>query len=129
MTQTERVERALDKAGPRGITQVDFLLPDVVDGGKPITRVGARIHDLKRKRGLAIVKHGTRDECDVYMLAKFQSFPDSAVVVAASSAASPVTPTSPPAVVTATPEPVELFGGEEKASSRCAIYDDWDQAA
>lgn len=49
-TQVERVVAALRKH-PRGITQVDFDLPHVCDGGKPIKRVAARIHDFCEKGG------------------------------------------------------------------------------
>lgn len=42
--QNERVLAALRRGD---VSTTDFLLPDVVDGGKPITRVGARIKDLR----------------------------------------------------------------------------------
>jgi hypothetical protein len=42
--QNERVLRALRRGDVR---PTDFLLPDVIDGGKPITRLGARIKDLR----------------------------------------------------------------------------------
>lgn len=67
MTQTDRVLAALSAAGATGITQVDFTLPNVVDGGKPILRVGARIHEL-REAGFNIQNHGTRNQCAVYVL-------------------------------------------------------------
>jgi hypothetical protein len=68
MTQTDRVLAALTRAGATGITQVDFTPPVVVDGGKPILRVGARIHEL-REAGFNIQNHGTRNQCAVYVLA------------------------------------------------------------
>ena len=49
MTQKERILNALRSAGARGISPVDFLAPDVCDGGKPILRVAARILDLKNE--------------------------------------------------------------------------------
>lgn len=66
-SQQDRVLAALRRAGRFGITQVDFSLPDVVDGGKPITRVAARIKDL-RDVGHIIAKRGTRSRCAVYIL-------------------------------------------------------------
>jgi hypothetical protein len=68
MTQTERVVRALRLAGERGITQIDFLLPNVIDGGKPITRVAARVKDA-REQGEAILVDGERDSCVIYKTA------------------------------------------------------------
>lgn len=41
--------RALIHAGSRGVRPEDFLTPNVVDGGKPIMRVAARIADLRRE--------------------------------------------------------------------------------
>ena len=67
MTQPERVLRLLKQAGDHGLTQVDLNLP-TVDGGPPITRLAARIHDLKNA-GVPIEKAGTRQKCDIYRLA------------------------------------------------------------
>lgn len=67
-TQRTRVLRALEHAGSRGITSVDFQLPDVIDGGAPILRVAARIEELVDD-GYRIVDHGKRDRCKVYALA------------------------------------------------------------
>lgn len=47
-SQRVRVLNALERAGQRGITAVSFLAPDVIDGGLPVLRVGARIDDLRR---------------------------------------------------------------------------------
>lgn len=66
MKQTTRVLRAL-RRHPDGITQVDFLLPNVIDGGRPITRLAARIRDL-RTEGEEIVTDGERYGCAVYKL-------------------------------------------------------------
>lgn len=68
MTQNERVERMLRLVGAHGVTAVDFMLPDVIDGGAPITRFAARIHELRTEHGVAIIKNGRRQKCDVYML-------------------------------------------------------------
>lgn len=67
MTQRERILAALRAAGRRGITQVDFLRFPTVDGGPPVTRVAARVQEL-RDEGLDIVSSGTRDRCAVYVL-------------------------------------------------------------
>jgi hypothetical protein len=47
MTQTDRVLAALTRAGARGITRVDFQLPDMCDGGTPILNIPGRIYDLR----------------------------------------------------------------------------------
>lgn len=47
MKQTDRVLALLQRRGAQGITPIDFLLPGVADGGKPITRLAARIKDLR----------------------------------------------------------------------------------
>lgn len=67
MTQSERVLRALRASGPIGITQGDFLPPNVIDDGPKITRVGARIKDLK-DTGYTIASGGTRDGFAVYVI-------------------------------------------------------------
>jgi hypothetical protein len=68
-TQNDRLLLALERDRRRGITQVDFLLPDVIDGGAPITRVAARVKDL-RDLGHRIETRGERDSCAVYVLAE-----------------------------------------------------------
>ena len=68
MTQSERVLRALRAVGPRGITQADFSgLHGTPDNGPPITRVAARIVDLK-ERGCVIEAAGKRNNSKVYVL-------------------------------------------------------------
>lgn len=67
MTQKQRVLTALQRTGWQGITQVDFLAPHVIDGGKPVTRLAARILEL-REDGHAIRVVGERQECAVYQL-------------------------------------------------------------
>lgn len=56
-THRLRVLDALHARGRRGITQADFLGP-VVDGGQVITRVAARVDEL---RGLGHVVDAVRD--------------------------------------------------------------------
>lgn len=67
MTQRERVLRSLRHAGPTGVTQVDWLRFPTPDGGPPITRVAARIQEL-REEGHEISSSGTRDRCALYVL-------------------------------------------------------------
>jgi len=55
VTQKDRVLAALIARQDRGITPVDFAAPDVIDNGKPIMRVAARIHDL-RQDGIPILE-------------------------------------------------------------------------
>lgn len=49
------------------VSPIDFQLPAVVDGGKPILRVAARILEL-RNDGYQIDVVATRNECAVYRL-------------------------------------------------------------
>lgn len=65
-TQRQRVLRAL-RRHPEGLTQVDWLLPHVVDGGHPITRLAARVKDL-RDEGHEIEVQGERYGCAVYVI-------------------------------------------------------------
>lgn len=69
MTQTDRVLAALYLHADRGITQVDFLRFPTIDGGPPITRVAARIEEL-RDQGFLIVSGERRERCVVYRLGK-----------------------------------------------------------
>jgi hypothetical protein len=64
-TQTERVIAAA--RSPDGVCQADFLLPDVIDGGPPIVRVGARIQDAE-ERGHTFAILGWRRKTRVYRL-------------------------------------------------------------
>lgn len=70
MSQTDRVLAALRQAGARGITQSDFAPPEggtVLDGGGRITRLAARIRDL-RDEGHGIVDAPARDGFKTYVL-------------------------------------------------------------
>ena len=69
MSDTDRVLAALTMAGARGVTRVEFLAPNVCDGGKPIVNFPARIYDL-RQAGIEIVKVGRRNACDVFVLGR-----------------------------------------------------------
>lgn len=75
MTETSGTDRILARlrAG-HDVTPIDFDLPGVVDGGKPIQRVAARILDLKRQ-GHEIARVGTRNKCAVYRLIRDANAP------------------------------------------------------
>lgn len=64
MTQKERVLAALRRGA---VCQVDFLAPNVIDGHPPITRLAARISDL-REDGWDIREAGRRYGCSLYAL-------------------------------------------------------------
>jgi hypothetical protein len=68
LTQKDRVLRALRNARGRGVTRVDFLSPNVIDGGTPILNPPARVEEL-RKDGHHILNAGLRDDCTIYTLA------------------------------------------------------------
>lgn len=67
MTQADRVLASLQRAGEHGVTQVDWLRSPTPDGGPSITRLAARIQDLK-DRGYRFEVRGTRAKCAVYVL-------------------------------------------------------------
>jgi hypothetical protein len=67
MSQKDRVLAALRTHAADGICTTDFLAPDVIDHGKPITRVAARVHEL-REDGHEIVETRRRHGCSVYRL-------------------------------------------------------------
>lgn len=67
LSQTQRVLRAALSAGDRGVTQVDFMLPGVIGGGAPITRLAARVKDLEGD-GIRFDDGGRRQRCKVYVL-------------------------------------------------------------
>lgn len=80
-TQSHRVLLAL-RSHPNGITQVDFLAPDVIDGGFPITRLAARIQDL-RDNGAEVFVDGKRNGCAIYRLHEVEPVPPPKVVTPA----------------------------------------------
>jgi hypothetical protein len=65
--QVDRVLELMRQRGEFGVTQVDFLLPDVADGGPPITRLGARVQDLE-EQGHVISASGRPNKCVIYRL-------------------------------------------------------------
>ena len=66
LSQNQRVLRAAWRY-PRGICQIDFDAPDVIDGGKPIRRLAARIKDLSDD-GIVFRDGGRRNNMKVYVL-------------------------------------------------------------
>jgi hypothetical protein len=106
--QRQRVLAALRRAGPGGITQVSFLGPFTADGGPPITRLAARVGEL-RDEGYEIVQTGLRDKCAVYVLK--------------GAVAAPVRVAEP-----APEKPVGLFD-PATASRPLGAYDDYDADA
>lgn len=101
--QTKRVSRALDRY-PAGVCQVDFLLPNVIDGLAPITRLAARVKDL-RDAGEAIEVIGERHGCAVYARARVET--------------KPVTPAPDPAPAEPVAQP-SLF----ELAPRVAVFDE-----
>lgn len=71
-SQAGRVLARMERHPSRGVTQVDFDLPDVCDGGPPIKRVAARIDDLEREWGIVVERAGRRDGCTIYRRADLQ---------------------------------------------------------
>lgn len=118
MTQRDRVLSALRHAGPTGLTQVDFLGPQVCDKGKPITRVAARVNEL-RDQGFTITSSGTRHGCAVYVLKEDGA---SAALGGPSCCGIADAPTPPG------DEPVSLFD-PVTLHKPLGAYDDIDEAA
>lgn len=67
MTQTDRVLAALHAHPNRGINSVDFIRFPTIDGGPPITRLAARIEEL-RNQGFNIESGERRERCTVYRI-------------------------------------------------------------
>lgn len=107
-SQKLRVLRALAAVGGRGITQGDFLPPAPVDRYGPISRLGARIHEL-REDGHEIVEHGWRDGFRVYRLVReaWQPIPPPTPPAPAVPAAQPRLLDPPPPAG----EPLSLLAG------------------
>jgi hypothetical protein len=67
VSQSDRVLAALYDHPERGINSVDFLRFPTLDGGPPITRLAARIEEL-RVQGFNIESCERRERCTVYRL-------------------------------------------------------------
>lgn len=115
MTQRERVLRLMQMRGQEGVTQQDFLAPDVADGGSQITRVGARIDELRAR--YYIHSPGVRSGFKVYVLGR----PRDAEPAEAPVRVAPAPPRpSPPAPVG---ETLQLLDDAAARGGRSAIFD------
>lgn len=126
-TQTARILRALER-GP--VTPVDFGAPDVIDGGKPIMRVAARIQDL-RDRGYQITTSTAPNGIAIYeMEAGHGSGRENTPQSQDNGGSSAVVPSprSPQGDVTTPQGDVpQLFDSTEFAPRRA--YGHWEEAA
>lgn len=120
ISQRDRVLAALRHAGPTGLTQIDFFAPQVCDHGPPITRLAARIGEL-RDEGHTITSSGTRNGCAVYRLVSGGA-PEAPV----EGAHAPLAPAAPSESTLFTTQPTF---DELCPPARTAIYDDWEDAA
>lgn len=119
MTQNQRVLRALERHHSRGICSVDFMLPNVLDGGAPITRLAARIRDLK-DQGHEIVEAGEFCGTRLYRLAQAPRRAQ-VIPVGKREPTAPTTAASPAPSQPSEPAP-SLF--ELVPEPRPAIFDD-----
>lgn len=90
LTQKTRLLNALQKH-PEGIDRTQFLAPDVIDGGKPIINIPARIEEL-RNEGHRIIDAGRRHNCEVYRLVTLGAAADTGVTAPAAPTGSPAPP-------------------------------------
>lgn len=120
-TQNQRVLRMLERH-PDGICAPDFMLPNVIDGGTPITRLAARIRDL-RDQGEEIIVDGERHSCAVYKLKESRR---ASVVPSGRTGPQAASPASA-AVPASSEAPEALF--ELVPQPRPGMYDDPDIAA
>jgi hypothetical protein len=75
MTQRARIEKRLRTHGR--VSPVDFLLPNVCDGGLPILRVAPRVMEL-RDAGYAIETSTASNGTAVYELVEAELFAEAA---------------------------------------------------
>lgn len=122
MSQRDRVLAALRNSGLRGITQVDFLRFPTIDGGAPITRVAARVQEL-RGAGHKISSSDTRDKCAVYRLV------EAGLVVSDASAPGGPAGHADGDSVAGVSETTSLFDPNRLEQPKGAYDDVWDDAA
>lgn len=67
MGQRERIEKVLRERGY--VAATDFMAPNVIDGGKPITRVAARMLEL-RAAGYELERERAKNGTAIYRLIK-----------------------------------------------------------
>lgn len=121
LTQRQRVKRALDQRGPRGVSPVDFTSP-TIDGGPPIMRVAARIYELRQTYKITEITGD--DGCARYLYSKYLAPPGT---VGDPDAHSPIPPghDAPPGFASPSGSPsvpASLFDAPV-SPSRSAIYD------
>lgn len=64
---------------PSGVTQIDFHAPNVIDGGVPIHRLAARVHELRTRFGCDIpLTKERRHKHAVYKLVGVKAMPQQA---------------------------------------------------
>ena len=66
LSQTERLIKAA--RAYHGITRLDFLAPNVIDGGTAITNFPGRMYDAEHKHGAVFEVVGKRHGCNVFRL-------------------------------------------------------------
>jgi hypothetical protein len=106
MTQTDRVYQLLRRRGEAGITVADFIGPETADGGPTVSRLAARVGQLRHERGLNIVAEGRRGGYVIYRLREEQRLTVPAPAVA---------PIEPGQLVPAAPPRSALLGWEDAA--------------
>lgn len=121
--EQERVLRALRQRDARGITQVDFDAPDVIDGQKPIKRVAARVHELIHEYGHDIGDGGRRNSCKVYVL-HLEGQTAARPPAPAALPPAPLHPQGPPAASAADQPVLSLLDDAAHRGQRSAIFDD-----
>lgn len=124
LSDKQRILRLALSRGHKGFTAVDFLAPDVADGLKPITRVAARVNDL-RNEGIRFTDGGRRNACKVYILDR-SSLADSTLPPAPVSGASADRKQHQPEMAGALSS--SPSAGVPETAPRNAIFD-WDEAA
>lgn len=72
LTQKQRAHRELLRAGPHGVPAAAFMAPHVIDGGLPIPRLAARIHELRQDG------HDIRESREPNGTARYTLHPDRA---------------------------------------------------
>ena len=102
LSQVERLVKAARSY--KGVSRIDFQLPDVIDGGEPILNFPGRMWDAERQ-GYSFEKIGRRNRCGVWRLLS-ESDVESDSGPAPTPAASDEPPARLPAVaLSAVPDP------------------------
>lgn len=115
----EQQRRVLLAARKQPIRQQDFDLPNVIDGGKPIKRVAARVGELKHQFGCEWSK----------AMVPASGAPDAALVAEYTLLSEPSTDCPSPSLRGQQPAAAPAAAGTLFAFPQCAINDDWDADA